>query len=238
MKRIVSAAIAIILLVSLCSCQFISDLIPGKGEEYNSLPCTKDGIEEFLALGELRGEGLFEGLEINRDNLFNVTPEAVSYKTDYKIFKASDSCASFILIDNEIFPICESFGGYGFVNAVPWDYDDDGVTDLLVASSWGSGIHISTISLFNAKTKESTVIYTTSPENEERIDLIVSTQTPSFSSVDIKELPVYYVVYSVEIKVNDGNLANLSYNMNDVVGSIVYENNELIFKPTEKQKAS
>ena len=33
-------------------------------------------------------------------------------------------------MDNEIYPLCEFFGGYGFVNAIPCDFDNDGMTDI------------------------------------------------------------------------------------------------------------
>ena len=77
-----------------------------------------------------------------------------------KIFKFSNSYVSLALIDGEVYEICTSFGGYGFFNAVPWDYDEDGTMDLLIASSWGSGMHRSEISVFNVKTKQSTIICT------------------------------------------------------------------------------
>lgn len=230
MKRILGILAVVLLLLSICACdeEMVGD---GLNEEHNSTVCTKDGVDEFLAIaGTLEGESLLSGYGITRDNLYNVTPEAVSSKTDYKIFKTSDSCASFILIDGEIYPICEYFGGYGFVSALPCDYDEDGVIDLLVTSSSGSGIHTSVVSAFNGATKESKVLCR---NGDRQYDLIVMAQTPSFSSVDITELPIYYVVYLVEIKVNDGNLADLSYDMCDMFGSIEWENGKIVYLPSE-----
>lgn len=219
------------LLISLCACSSLCG-VEEHNEEYNSTVCTKDGVDEFIAIAEgLEGNSLLDGYSITRDNVYNVTPLGVAGKTDYKIFKASDSCASFIVIDGEIYSICDYFGGYGFVNAIPCDYNEDGIVDLLVASSFGSGLHRSVISMFNGATKESSVIYTA---NDHQTDLIVMAQTPALSSVDRNELPIYYVVYSVNIKVNDGNLADLSYAMCDVVGSVQYEDGEVNFKPTDK----
>lgn len=235
MRRFLCIFVTIFILISLCSCDIESENpsnLDGQKEEYMPTVCTKDSVDEFLAIAEgLDSEGLLSGYSITRDNIYNVTPVVVAQMTDYKIFKTSDSCASFIMIENEIYPICQYFGGYGFVNALPCDFDSDGCTDLLVASSFGSGIHCSVISIFNGATKQSNEIYTT---NDHQLDLIVMAQTPSFSSVDMNELPIYYVVYSVDIKVNDNNLANLSYVMKDVIGSVKYENDEIIFKPTDK----
>ena len=137
------------------------------------------------------------------------------------------------MIDNEVYTLCEWFGGYGFVNAVPCDFDNDGNKDLLVASSWGSGLHRSIISVFNSTTKESTVIYDTSTTDNPQIDLFVAISTPSFSSKDPSSLPIYYQVYSTEIKSNDNNLADLSYVATGVVGSISTNNGVITFIPTD-----
>ena len=182
----------------------------------------------------MKGEGLISGFSITEDNIYNVTPDQVARETNYRIFKASDSCASFILIDGQIYLLCEYFGGFGFVNAVPCDFDEDGCTDLLVASSFGSGTHRSVISHFNVKTKESTVIFDTSLTDQSDRDLIVMAATPSFSSAEINNLPIYYNIYSVEISVEEGNLAKLSYLPSDVIGSVEYENGQVVFKSNEK----
>ena len=55
------------------------------------------------------------------------------------------------MVDNEVYPLCESFGGFGFVNAIPCDFDNDGNKDLFVASSWGSGLHRSVISVLMSR---------------------------------------------------------------------------------------
>lgn len=231
MKRIISATILLLLLASFCSCQLISDLVKNGEKEYEPLPCTKDGIDDFLSIVELKGEGLLEGYDLSESNLHNVTPTEVKAETDYRIFKASDSCASFILVDGEIYPICQFFGGYGFVNAVPLDYDDNGVIDLLVASSSGSGIHCSEISLFNATTKESSVVYVSSPD--ERVDLIIRAESPAFSSKAPSSLPIYYNIYSADIKATDGNLAELSYLVTEKVGTIKITDGKPVFRPAD-----
>lgn len=105
-------------------------------------------------------------------------------------------------------------------------YDGDGNLDLLIASSWGSGLHRSEISVFNTKTKESIVIYDTSTADNPSVDLLVATSSPSFSSTDIND---HYVVYSANIAVKDNNLADLSYVATDVIGSVAVENGIPVF---------
>lgn len=238
MKRLCSILITLFVLFTVCSCnQAPPNADTPDPAEQNSMSsaCSKDSVDEFLAItGHMQGDGLLSGFSITEENLYNVTPPQVSAATDVKIFKASDSCASFILIDNEIYSICESFGGYGFVNAVPCDFDQDGHTDLLVASSWGSGLHRSIISVFNVETKESTVVYDTATTDDPPIDLFVTAETPSTSSSDPTELPTYYRIYSAEIKVNDNNAAKLSYVATDMIGTVEYENGAIVFKPASK----
>ena len=233
MKRSFCLLICLTLLFSLFSCR--GGDLSGDGQTENHLPCSKDDVKEFISIAEaMQGEGLISVFSITKDNIYNVTPDQVASETNYRIFKASDSCASFIMIDGQIYSICESFGGFGFVNAVPCDFDKDGCTDLLVASSFGSGIHRSVISHFNGKTKESTIIFDTSLTDEPDRDLIVMASTPSFSSAEINNLPIYYNIYCVEISVRDGNLAKLSYLPTDVIGSVEYENGQVVFKSSEK----
>ncbi len=237
MKRMLSIICAFTMLFLLCSC---TDNIPNKATEYVSATTSisKESVKEFLLLLEKTvPSGHIHGHKIREENCYNVTPVEVAAQTDMKIFKFSDSCASFVMVDSEIYTICEFLGGYGFVNAVPCDFDNDGNKDLLVASSWGSGMHRSIISVFNSVTKESTVIYNTFTTDNPGIDLFVAAASPSSSSKEIEDLPIYYQVYSAEITVNDMveyNLADLSYVATDLVGSIEIENGKPVFKPYQK----
>lgn len=202
-------------------------------QEWMHTECSKDYVKEFMSiLGTVKGDGLLSGYDLDEEHCFNVTPSAVSESTDIKIFKFSDSCVSFALIDGEVFEICPSFGGYGFFNAVPWDYDEDGTTDLLIASSWGSGMHRSEISVFNAKTKQSTVICTSLEAGNRNTDhdWFVATQSPSSYTGDPKEVPIFYVVYSAEMKSGD-SLVDLSYLAKSCVGSIDIEDGTPVFHP-------
>lgn len=201
-------------------------------EQYITTYYSKENVDEFMvALGELEGTGLLSDVTLEEDKCFNVTPLLVSNAMDCKIFKFSDSHASFVMIDNEVYPLCKWFGGYGFVNAVPCDFDNDGNEDLLVASSWGSGLHRSEISVFNTETKEFTVIYDTSMTDNPGVDLFVAISTPSVSSADAPN-SIWYTVYSAEIKSNGNNYPNMSYLATGVIGSISAENGEAVFTPS------
>ena len=235
MKRLFCLLLTGIVLISLTACQTNTDN-SDKNEnnvDYMTTSCTKDSVDEFMSIiGDVELDGLSTGMTLDKEHCYNVTPLSVATQTDIEIFKFSDSCVSLALIDGEVYSICESFGGYGFVNAVPWDYDEDGNLDLLVASSWGSGLHRSIISVFNTTTKESIVVYDTSTTDNPSIDLFVATASPALSSIDPRDLPIYYQVYSANIEVNGNNLADLSYTATGVIGSVVVENGAPVFKTT------
>ena len=230
MKRILCTLLMIVMMFSLCSCKDSESVIV---EEYETISTNigKESIEEFISLlKDFEPSGLIDGCKIEKDNCFDVTPPQVATETDMKIFKFSDSCASYVMLYNEIYPLCEWFGGYGFVNAVPCDFDGDGNKDLLVASSWGSGMHRSVISVFNSVTKESLDIIDTSDASNPDIDLIVE-------SVETETKSECYQVYSAEIIINDEvnyNLADLSYVPIKMIGSIENKNGTPIFIPCKE----
>ena len=231
MKRIVCSLLLFALLISLCSCNYEAP----KADDYKTMKTnlSKDYVAEFMELlgGEIEGSGLVSGFVLDEEHCYNVTPMQVVAETNMKIFKFSDSCASFVMLDNEIYELCGSFGGLGFVNAVPCDFDGDGNKDLLVASSWGSGVHNAVISVFNSVSKKTTVIYST-PGNI-RDDLIIKTFIPAFSSKKPEDVPTHYEIYTAEIEVNNNNFADLSIIANKSIGSIVVENGVPVFKPNQ-----
>ncbi|MBR5515195.1 MAG: hypothetical protein IKU52_03215 [Clostridia bacterium] len=232
MKRIFCLIQTVVILITLTACQTknnISNNIESNADYTTS--CTKDYVDEFISIiGKLELGDLTSGTKLEKEHCYNVTPLCVCAQTDIKIFKFSDSCLSLALIDGEVYSVCDSFGGYGFVNAVPWDYDEDGNLDLLVASSWGSGLHRSVISVFNTTTKESILVYDTLNTEDPSVDLVVEAVPLASSLKESQDLPIYYQVFTAKIEAKDNNLADLSYTTTGVVGSVVVENTTPVFK--------
>ena len=150
MKKLLCILCVSSLILLLCFCKASTI----KTNEYEPAKTTvsKDSVKEFMSLlKELAPSGEFVGYEYDESKCYNVTPTQVAKDTDMKIFKFSDSCASFIMVDNEVYYLYDSFGRYGFVNAIPCDFDNDGNKDLLIASSGGGlRMHFSIISVFNS----------------------------------------------------------------------------------------
>ena len=165
MKRLMLVCVMILCLMPLGAWAESSD------DAIFEVACGRDGVEAFMAAFALTWPN---GIVPRKaDNCYDVTPADVVRETDIRVFKFSDSGASYAYVDGAVYDLCESFGGYGFLNAMPWDYDQDGQMDLLTASSWGSGIHRTDISVFNRARKTSEVIYSTLYEADPQVDLIV-----------------------------------------------------------------
>ena len=199
-------------------------------QSYMTGICSKDHVAEFMSvLGEQEMGGLSTGYVLDEEHCYNVTSERIAEETSAQIFKFSDSCATFLYLEDQIYPLGEWFGGYGFVNAVPCDFDQDGNTDILYTYSWGSGLHRSLVAVFNTKTKENTVIYDSSATDNPQVDLYVSTQSPSINIPDV-EMPTYFVIYTVNVEVLEGNFANLGCVATGMVGSVESENGVPVFR--------
>ena len=188
--------------------------------------CAKDGVEEFFKEAKnIAGAGA-------RENCYNVTPLELSASTDIEIFKFSDTFAAFALIDGEVYQICNYFGGHGFINAVPCDFDGDGNCDILISSYWGSGIGRTEISVFNTETKESTLLYTTLLEDDPMMYLAVF-PVGTVSSKPLSRLSDMAYIYSVEITLNNGNSADFSYLPLTCIGTVKSENGNVVFAKSE-----
>lgn len=205
-----------------------------KTERTGHTAVSKDHVPEFIALmgGKQELDGLLNGYALDEEHCYNVTPPLVAQLTDMQIFKFSDSCSSFVMVDNEIYALCVSFGGYGFVDAIPWNFDDDGELDLLVCSSWGSGMHRSEISVFNPVTKESTLILNGLGTIDPSADIVVYLSAPALSSMQEK-YPIWFHVFTVDVSLKQ-NFADLSWTLKEDIGYIIMENGEPVFVPWEE----
>ena len=68
---------------------------------------SREGTETVTALIEKLPAGYEE------DTCFNVTPESISEKYGFTIYKYDASCASFLMYEEAVYPLGEWFGGYG-----------------------------------------------------------------------------------------------------------------------------
>ena len=111
MKRLLIIIATLAMIIGLCSCDSALNNNNGSDEteqSYMTTHCSKENVENFCEIvGKLQGDGLLSGFVLDKDKCFNATPQQVALETNYKIFKFSDSCASFVMIDNEVYTLCE-----------------------------------------------------------------------------------------------------------------------------------
>ena len=192
--------------------------------DYLTTSCSKDNMDELLPI-------FYDDPDSapDKDCWYNVTPPCVAFQSDIQIFKYRDTCLSIALVDGKAYSICQSFGGFGFVNGVLWDYDEDGNLDLLLASSWGSGMHRSEISVFNTTTKESSVIFDTFELDDPSVDLVVVPSAPALTSKEDNNITLVYDIYIADLEVKNDNLADLSYTPTHFIGTIENNDGVLVF---------
>lgn len=197
-----------------------------KKEQYIPFNYTKEGVDEFYTLFQETMHD-YDMKQFLKEKCYNVTPQEVAEATDAKIFKFFDNAASFVLIDNEIHEICIFFGGYGFINAVPCDFDGDGSLELLVASSWGAGLHRSEISVFDLTDKSFEIFYSTQDLSSagNYIELIVQSKENNDGTVT-------YELYSVDYEsALVGDSFTLAYKTIELHGIIENVDGVPTFKP-------
>lgn len=237
MKRFIAAIMAVSLLC-LASCSSDKNTKKDKNssgdtavqQEACVIKGTKDDVSDFMAdLADAKGD-LDVKEEFDEKNCYNLTSDAMYDETGIKIFKFSDSCASFAYANGGIHPICNYVGGPGFINAVPWDHDEDGNVDLLVASSCGSGVSRSEISLYNVNTGSYSVIVSSQDiEGFDEGSVLIVALRSSFLEGSPEAVGIYNV-YEATLE-QDTSGVDLSFEPVRVVGNIVYEDGELKFEP-------
>lgn len=124
----------------------------GGSSSPNPLPApavgSADGVEDFKQLNR-DFKSLYDG-----DTPFNITPAAVKENSPYTIFKYDLSTASFLLYEDQIYPLGQWFGGSGVNSLGTADLDKDGLPELYFTYSWGSGLNHVHAAYFNPVTKE------------------------------------------------------------------------------------
>ena len=156
-RRMMILKAALVLLVAAAMVRFAHHSIAGKFYA-SAIIASQGDLENFFSAmgGDLTREQQNECVEI--------TPAAVSEETDWRIFTLQNQY-SFMLAGGEVHTLCCYWGGWGVTSALPWDYDKNGVIDLLYTYSWGSGMHRSHVSLFDMTAKKEIMLTTVYAEN-------------------------------------------------------------------------
>lgn len=196
--------VTLTLLISSCARSYVN-----KAEE-PSFNYTKDGVDSFYSLLETKMDSHIEMLK--KENCYNITTDNLK-PLDVEIFKFKDQCDTYLQYKNEIYDMGSGFGGYGFINAVTCDIDNNETPDILYTFSYGSGVHRSVVSVFNMSTLMVTDLFTTIDEsNEDYMADLVLEKT-------MEEDKAVFTAYSATINFTNDSIAN-SYVKKNIYKSI------------------
>lgn len=178
--------LAMTILFSSCNSNKNDSVLKNTSEKIRG---TNDNVSDFLSLHKDREPGYDDEV------CYNITPQNILENSDFRIFKYEKIGASFLLYDNEIFPIGECFGAYGVTNAKIYDINKDGEDELYFTFSWGTGMYRSQVGYFDPKQKEIIILdYSyvhhdmTIVSNNNGLSLYKAeiTETESFANFNIK----------------------------------------------------
>lgn len=110
------------------------------------------GVADFLRFLDEYDSGY------ESDRCFNVTPEEISERYHFSVFKFDQPCGCYLLYEDEIYPLGRGFGGYGVTSFAIADLNGDGAFEIYFTYSWGSGIPRSEVGYFDTASKE-TVLF-------------------------------------------------------------------------------
>lgn len=150
-KRFVLAFIFTSML-SLAACSAGKNTLPDDKSNIVLFQLTPSdrGVEEFLDISEIK-------LLYSNESCYNVTPENITDEYGFSIFKLDQSCAGFLLYENEVYPLGEYFGGLGLTSFAVADLNQDDKNELYFTYSCGSGLHRSLAGYFDTQNKEMVV---------------------------------------------------------------------------------
>jgi hypothetical protein len=177
------------------------------------VPAGKDGVDDFIKkYKEQIGGDYIDGYEINAADCYEVTPRTVAEKAQCRIYKFSNSYASFLLCEGKVYTLGGSFGSSGLTDVVVCDFNKDGTNELLFTYSMGSGIIRSLVGHFDLKNKQQTTLDYTNLYGE---IMLVRNWDYSYSLYDTT--------------VNQDSVFPATYNLTagKHLADIVYENDEI-----------
>ncbi len=93
------------------------------------------GVAEFLANNPTIKSSYKD------DELFNITPQEITDKYGFKIFKYSGNCETYLEYKGKTYQLGSGWGGLGTVSFAVADLNNDGYYELYFTYSWGSGLN-------------------------------------------------------------------------------------------------
>lgn len=172
---------------------------------------SKEGVDDFLARADAP-KGTYEN-----DELYNITPQEITAKYGFRIFKYDQNCESYLEYNGNVYTLGTGFGGLGTVSFAVADLNNDGAIEIYFSYSWGSGIHRSRIGYFDSESLEVSV-FDISCENK---DMVLSVKDGKLGA---------YIA-----KIGGKGFVNISAEQLDKIGEITVDNGMIVFNSVANQ---
>lgn len=165
---------------------------------------TESGVDEFIAQYSVPQN------EYENDELYNITPQEITDKYGFRIFKYSQNCETFLEYNGNVYILGTGFGGNGTTSFAVTDLNNDGNIEIYFTYSWGSGMHHSQVGYFDTATLK-------------EIDFDYSGWDDMVLTVNNGHLEAYTADWNIK------NFVYIEATPKDKVGEISVENGNIVF---------
>ncbi len=165
---------------------------------------TESGVDEFIAQYDVPQN------EYENDELYNITPQEITDKYGFRIFKYSQNCETFLEYNGNVYILGKGFGGNGTTSFAVTDLNNDGNIEIYFTYSWGSGMHHSQVGYFDTATLK-------------EIDFDYSGWDDMILTVNNGNLEAYTADWNIK------NFVYIEATPKDKVGEISVENGNIVF---------
>lgn len=165
---------------------------------------TESGVDEFIAQYSVPQS------EYENDELYNITPQEITDKYGFRIFKYSQNCETFLEYNGNVYILGTGFGGNGTTSFAVTDLNNDGNIEIYFTYSWGSGMHHSQVGYFDTATLK-------------EIDFDYSSWDDMVLTVNNGHLEAYTADWNIK------NFVYIEATPKDKVGEISVENGNIVF---------
>ena len=165
---------------------------------------TESGVDEFIAQYDVPQS------EYENDELYNITPQEITDKYGFRIFKYSQNCETFLEYNGNVYILGTGFGGNGTTSFAVTDLNNDGNIEIYFTYSWGSGMHYSQVGYFDTATLK-------------EIDFDYSSWDDMILTVNNGHLEAYTADWNIK------NFVYIEATPKDKVGEISVENGNIVF---------
>ena len=184
----------------------VTETSTGEYETFDLTP-SKNNVAELLSSYDFP-EGSY-----GNDELYNITPQEITDKYGFRIFKYDQCCESYLEYNGGIYHIGTGLGGAGTTSFAVADLNSDGNPELYYTFSWGSGMHRSQIGYFDTAVLTDFAINYALPDHEIKL-------SSTNAVLEICEASV----------VESNGFANIKTTAKDKIGELIYENGAIQFK--------